>query len=129
MRIVATYAAILALVFLVLSVRTLRLRRRLGIGVGDGGNETMLRAMRAHSNFAEYVPFTLLLLAFAAMAGASSTMLHTLGVSLLVGRISHAWGVSRTNETYLFRVVGMAGTFAALIGAVMYLLGTTFAAR
>ena len=56
----AIYAAILALMFVGLSVRTLSMRRRLKIAIGDEGNPTMLRAMRVHSNFAEYVPLGLL---------------------------------------------------------------------
>ena len=61
MGIVFLYAALLAVIFVALSVRTLLLRRRLGIAIGDGDDPRMLRAMRAHANFAEYVPFSLLL--------------------------------------------------------------------
>jgi len=62
MNILPLYAALLAMLFVALSIRTLRLRRRLRIGIGDAGNEQMLRAMRVHSNFAEYVPLTLFLI-------------------------------------------------------------------
>lgn len=48
MYILPIYAALLVLLFVVLSIRTLRLRRSLKIGVGDGGNPQMLRAMRVH---------------------------------------------------------------------------------
>lgn len=37
------YAALLAVVFVALSVRTLRLRRRLRIAIGDGDNRLMLQ--------------------------------------------------------------------------------------
>lgn len=70
MKILPLYASILALLFVALSVRTLRLRHRLKIGIGDAGNTQMLRAMRVHSNFAEYVPLSLLLL-YLVPAGAS----------------------------------------------------------
>ena len=55
----AIYAAVLGLTFLVLSFKTLLLRRRLRIAVGDGGNPKMLRAMRVYANFAEYAPLCL----------------------------------------------------------------------
>jgi uncharacterized membrane protein YecN with MAPEG domain len=55
------YAAILALIFIALSVRTLQLRRQLNIAVGDKNDLQMLRSMRVHANFAEYVPLSLLL--------------------------------------------------------------------
>jgi uncharacterized protein len=61
-NIVALYGAILAIGFVGLSVRTSRLRRTLKIAIGDGGSQVMLRAMRVHSNFAEYVPLSLILL-------------------------------------------------------------------
>jgi uncharacterized membrane protein YecN with MAPEG domain len=122
MHIVLLYAALLALLFVGLSVRTLRLRRRLKIAVGDAGNEAMLRAMRVHSNFAEYVPLSLLLIFFVEGTGANPLCVHALGISILVGRISHAYGVSQINENLLFRVFGMAMTFTTMIVAALRLL-------
>ena len=69
LKIIPIYAALLALLFLALSVRTLRLRRSLKISVGHAGNTQMLRAMRAHANFAEYVPLGLLLLTLVELHG------------------------------------------------------------
>ena len=116
------YAALLALLFVALSIRTLGLRRRLRIGIGDAGNEHMLRAMRVHSNFAEYVPLTLFLIYLAEVQGAHALFIHALGLCLLTGRLSHAYGVSQANENYTFRVFGMAMTFTSLISASAYLL-------
>ena len=73
------YAALLGLLFVVLSVRTLRLRRNLRIAVGDAGNPKMLRAMRVHSNFAEYIPLSLLLIYLAEAQGANGLLIHALG--------------------------------------------------
>lgn len=118
----AAYAALLGLLFVALSVRTLRLRRSLRIAVGDAGNSTMLRAMRVHSNFAEYVPLSLLLIHLVEATGASSLLVHGLGASVLLGRISHAFGVSQVKENYLFRVAGMAMTFTPMIVAALRVL-------
>jgi uncharacterized membrane protein YecN with MAPEG domain len=122
MHIVPFYAAILALLFVALSVRTLRLRRRLRIDVGDAGNQAMLRAMRVHSNFAEYVPLSLLVFHFAELRGADPWLLHALGVCLVAGRSSHAYGVSQLEEDYRYRVLGMALTLTPLITAAAYVL-------
>jgi uncharacterized protein len=81
------YAALLGVVFVLLSVRTLRLRRRLRVDVGDGGNALMLRGMRVHGNFAEYVPLGLLLIAGAEVLSAPVVLVHGLGIVLLVGRL------------------------------------------
>lgn len=126
-RVSALYAAILALLFIVLSVRTLRLRKRLRIAIGDGGNQSMLRAIRVHSNFAEYVPLTLLLIVLVEMTGGSALFVHALGISLVAGRVSHAIGVSQLRETYTFRVVGMTLTFLALTSSAVALLIAYFA--
>jgi hypothetical protein len=125
----ATYAALLGLLFVALSVRTLRLRRSLRIAVGDAGNATMLRAMRVHSNFAEYVPFALLLIYLSETLGANGLLVHALCIGLLVGRLSHAYGVSQLKEDYRFRVAGMALTFTAIIVASLFLLFAGVSAR
>ena len=118
------YAALFALLFIALSVRTLRLRRSARIAVGDGDNPRLLRAMRAHANFAEYVPLTLLLLYFVeTQVGAGSILIHVAAGLLLVGRIIHALGISRVAEDTRFRVAGMALTFTVLGGSALLVLG------
>ena len=121
-RIVAVYASILAIVFVFLSVRTLRMRRILKVAIGDAGNEALLRAMRVHSNFAEYVPLSLLLLYFVEASGAWPWLVHALGLALVAGRCAHAYGVSQVNENYRYRVFGMAMTFVTLLTCSAYLL-------
>jgi uncharacterized protein len=122
MIITSLYAALLGLFFVALSVRTLRLRRSLRIAVGDAGNTVMLRAMRVHSNFAEYVPIALLLIYLGEAQGASRLLVHALGLALLVGRVVHAYGLSQAKEDYRFRVTGMALTFTVIVTASAYLL-------
>ena len=117
MPVTSLYASVLALLFVALSVRTLHMRRLLRIALGDAGNEALLRAIRVHSNFAEYVPLSLLLIYFAEVSGANVWMVHLLALCLLLGRVSHAYGVSRLNENHVFRVFGMAMTFTTLVVA------------
>ena len=116
------YAALLGLLFVALSVRTLLLRRTLRIAVGDAGNPEMLRAMRVHANFAEYIPLALFLIYLCETQGANRILVHALCLALLVGRLSHSYGVSQSNENYRFRVAGMALTFTPIIVASAYLL-------
>jgi len=122
MTIVPAYAAFLALIFVTLSIRTLRLRRTLRIALGDAGNDVMLRAMRVHSNFAEYVPLSVILLYLVEVQGARPALVNGLCLCLLVGRLSHAFGVSQANENYRFRVAGMALTLTVLVASSVYLL-------
>lgn len=122
MQILPLYAAVLALMFVALSIRTLLLRRRLRIAVGDAGNPLMLRAMRVHANFAEYVPLALLLIYLVEGQGATHLLVHGLGLCLLTGRGIHAYGVSQAKENFRYRVAGMGLTFATLVAASCYLL-------
>ncbi|HQR87104.1 MAG: glutathione metabolism protein [Burkholderiales bacterium 35-55-47] len=114
MNIVPFYAALLALLFIYLSAQTIKVRRRVRVAVGDGGNSEMLRAMRVHANFAEYVPLTLVLLGMLELQASPAWVLHALGVLLLVARCSHAYGVSQSDENFRFRVLGMMGTFSTM---------------
>lgn len=123
-----TYAALLAVLFLVLSIRTLRLRRRLKVAIGDGENTLLLRAIRAHANFAEYAPFGLILIIACETLAAPALLIHVLGMALLIGRLLHAFGVSRQAEVFAFRVSGMASTFACYVLATGFILVRTLSA-
>lgn len=120
------YAALLGFLFFYLSIRTIGLRRRLKIGIGAKENDEMIRGMRVHSNFAEYVPITLLLIYFVEIQGGHQLLIHALGALLLVGRSIHAYGVSQINEKFVFRVSGMVMTFTALLISACILLFNFF---
>lgn len=111
----ALYAALLALMFVVLSIKVIGKRRQFQVGIGTNGEMTLERAVRVHANFAEYVPFALLLMFLAEYSGLALLYLHILGITLLVGRLSHAWGVRQLKEPLKFRVFGMLLTFSVLI--------------
>ena len=82
----------------------------------------MLRAMRVHSNFSEYVPLCLILIYLVESSGANTAIVHALGVTLLAGRLSHAYGLSQVNENFRFRISGMAMTFTVILTSSLYLL-------
>jgi uncharacterized membrane protein YecN with MAPEG domain len=114
MRITALYAAPLALLFLVLSVRVIQRRRSGQVALGDGGDGLLLRRMRVHANFSEYVPLALILLGLAESLSAPTLLLHGGGIALLAGRVCHAVGVSRAQEDFRLRVVGIALTISVI---------------
>lgn len=122
MKILPIYASLLAILFVYLSVRTIRLRRALRIGLGHADDPRMLRATRVHANFAEYVPLALILIFLVETSTSSSLFVHALGAALLVARLSHAYGVSQHPENFRFRVFGMATTFTVLLICAGYLL-------
>ena len=115
--IVPAYAAILALIYIVLAVRIMNLRGSAKAAVGTGGNIRLERAIRAHGNFAEYVPLALILLIAMEMQRNSLYVLHILCIILVLGRVIHAFGISQENEKFVFRATGMLATFLVLIVA------------
>ncbi len=124
MPITAFYAALLTPIFVLLSVRVIAARRGGRVAVGDGGNPLLLRRMRVHANFAEYVPLALVLMALAESLHTPNWLIHALGLLLLAARASHAAGMSQMAERFQFRVTGVAATFGVLIAAsVLCILG------
>ncbi|MGI9127420.1 MAG: MAPEG family protein [Roseomonas sp.] len=122
--IIAFWTLPLTLIFLWLSLRVIRHRRAERIPLGSAGNAALERAIRAHGNFAEFVPFAVLLLILAEWGGAWPLLVHGLGALLVVARLSHANGIAKDPEDYRFRVFGMMGTFSVLgIAAVLAFWG------
>ncbi len=109
------YAAILGLFFVVLSIRTIKARRRCQIALGYGEEIDLVRTARVHGNFAEYVPLSLLLLYFLEISPAPNALLHGLGIVLIISRALHAYGVSQVEEDFRFRTIGISGTFAVIV--------------
>jgi len=112
--ITALYAALLALLLIVLGLRVLGLRRRLRVGLGDGGQGTLQQAVRVHGNAVEWALPVLLLMLVAELNRASPLLLHAAGIALLVGRLLHAAGLGRSAGGSPGRVLGMVVTIAAL---------------
>ena len=119
MPITALYAALLAPLLVFLAVRVIGQRRAARVGIGHGDDKELLRRMRVHANFTEYVPMALILIGLAESLKTTPLLLHALGVALLAGRFVHAFGVSQSKENLSLRVTGMTLTFAVLVvGAV-----------
>jgi uncharacterized protein len=114
MHITAFYAGILCLLYLALAANVIRTRRALQVGLGDGGQLVLQRRIRAHGNFAEYVPLALLLMAFVESGGLGPRALHGLGIALLLGRLAHAWALSSVTPRPAARVAGMALTLGPI---------------
>lgn len=114
-----TVAGAAAILHVWLSLRVSRLRRPLKIGVGDGGNEVLLRRMRAHANFAENVPLFLILLGLVEFATRGNLYLWAAAILFILARIAHAFGMDRPGANVL-RVFGIAVSWIVLLGLGIY---------
>lgn len=116
------YAALLALLLVVLAVAVVRVRKGERIGIGTGGSDRLGRAVRVHGNFTEYVPMALLLLLLLEVCGTDRALLHAFGILLLVARLLHAFGLSRSAGTSLGRFAGAGLTFLLIAAMALLLL-------
>ena len=70
-------------------------------------------ARSAHGNAVDYIPITLILLILVEYNGASSWMIHAIGILFFVGRIIHARAILA--ENLKGRVQGMKLTFLSMV--------------
>jgi uncharacterized membrane protein YecN with MAPEG domain len=110
----ATYASILGVLFVGLSLNVIRLRYRYRVAFGPEGPLPLQRAIRGHANFAEYAPLALVLLLCLELQGAPAWALHMVGLCLLMGRLAHGICFACLESSAPLRVGGMMLTFAAL---------------
>jgi uncharacterized membrane protein YecN with MAPEG domain len=116
MTVTPLYAGLLALLYFVLSLRVVQMRGT-GISLGDGGNAQMLRRIRGHANFAEYVPLILVMMAMLELSKFSIYLLHALGIVLVVARLLHGYALSFTEKFKFGRFWGTFLTYLVMVVA------------
>ena len=124
--ITAAYLGTLALLYTVLGLQVSRLRRGNKVLFGDGGDIKLRSAIRAHANFAEYVPIIVLMVAMLEMSGLPAARVHLLMGALLAARLLHPLGMyvgPRTLQFQICRVGGILLTLLVLAGSAALLLG------
>ena len=119
-------ASLLTIIFIKLSFAVIGLRRKNKVGLGSGGHEDLERAIRAQGNFAEYVPFGIILIACLELNGAPWWLVALAGIALIIGRLFHAKGINTPPPDFSNRVLGMKLTFYTLISLIAFNLGWCF---
>ena len=114
-----TIAAAAAVLHIWLAARVSQLRNRHKVSIGDGGNEALIRRMRAHANYGENMPIVLILLALIELAGGDPRILWGAAILFLIARILHAFGMDRPSPSRL-RMFGMMGSVLPLLILVGY---------
>jgi uncharacterized membrane protein YecN with MAPEG domain len=111
---------ILGVIFFALTVWVVNYRNKTKLMLGDGTGtglpdaQGLQIAVRAHANFAEFVPMILLVLSGLAFEGTNSTYLTLLCIALVAGRILHPYGI-RILKPNVPRAVGAMLTWLVLI--------------
>lgn len=113
-KITLLFAALHALLMLALAARVAFHRHSQKVGLGDGGDKHLMRKIRVHANFVEYVPVALLLLALLELSGLSAIWLWSLGGILLFARVLHVIGLSQRSGYSFGRFWGTLLTWGVL---------------
>lgn len=104
-----------ALMMVVLSLAVSFKRRQLKIAYGDGGDRGLGARIRAHGNFAEYAPLSLMVLALVEIAEGPSQLIWALAVMFLVARVVHALGLLVLYRTPVARGIAMLTQHAGFV--------------
>lgn len=122
MSLTPLFAALLLLLVTLLAVNVSMLRMRLKISLGDGGDKTMNKAIRAHANALEHsLPFILLLLFREQQVGCARG-LTAIAITFVVARVLHAAGM--LGGPFILRRVGASVTLVLELWLALALLRT-----
>ncbi len=126
LQVTALYAGLLGVISIVLASLVGRARMAAGISLGDGGKPELIEAMRRHTNFVEFVPLFLVLLAVIEINGAPRWWLHILGAVVVAARIIHPFGLRNDIMNTTPRFIGTVGTFLPTVAVSLTALWQAF---
>jgi len=128
--IVTPYAAILALIFVYITFNVGLHRVIHKVSLGSQNDDILLRKVRAQGNFVETVSVALILITIAELSGLNNDMVSLAAVSLVLGRMFHAFSLLCCEPREMlsikgfptFRVLGMLLTLLPILGVSIFLL-------
>ncbi len=121
----SAYAGILGVIFMVLSLWVIGGRGQYRVVHGDGGRAELNRRIRAHANFAEYVPMILVLVGLFEVSGGSRAGVHAMLAPLTLARLMHPVGMlarEGSPQQFIFRAPSALATLLVLLAASAMLL-------
>ena len=124
-KVTLALAALCALLNLWLSMRVGQARRAEGMSIGDGGNDRVIRRMRAHANFAENAPLVLILALAIELSIGQSPWLWGAAALFVLARVGHGLGM---DGWYPGRAAGTGITFALELALAIWALALPFTA-
>lgn len=91
-------------------------RRKSGIAVGNGEDESLLYKIRRHGNLAENASMFLVLLGLLELSGSPERYVLGLAAIFVSARLSHAWALSGPGKSNAARGLGAIGTLVGVLG-------------
>lgn len=114
------YIGLNALIMVMLAMNVIRERGKNKVSLGDGGFNSLNKAIRAHGNNTEYTPIGLLILIGLGLKDAPMAQLHMMGISLTLGRLFHGLGLAASFP--YGRMIGIVLTFLSIISGAILLM-------
>jgi len=111
LHITGLFAALLSILIIVLAYKVVAFRRDKKVGIGDAGDTNGILAIRTHANALEYIPMLLILMGIYEINGGSPMVLYIIGSLLVVARLMHAFGLSKSAGVSIGRFYGTALTW------------------
>lgn len=115
-----------ALINIWLSIRCGQVRTAEKVSVGDGGNDKLIRRMRAHANFNENTPIVLVMIAALEFAHTGSTALAAVAGVFMLGRVAHGLGMEG-GSLGVGRVIGTIITLLTQLGLAIWAIMSALA--
>lgn len=117
MTITLIAASFIGLLLIYLSYNVSKHRLRAQVSVGDGGDEGLMKAIRAHGNLIEYAPIGLILIGLLEYRGASSILVLVLASAFVLGRYMHGLAFEKFEGKNPFRMLGTILTWLTILVA------------
>lgn len=124
-KVTLVLAGLAALLNLWLGMRVGQVRRTERVSVGDGGNDRVIRRMRAHANFAENAPLLILLVLAIELTVGPSPWLWAATALFVLARVAHAFGMDGWGPG---RMIGTALTMALQLALAVWAVALPFTA-
>lgn len=106
-KITSFYAALLTIFYFYLVMRVVKSRWDEKVALGTGNSKILLKRVRIHGNFIENIPLSLILLAMIEIQKLTSPLiLHIFGTILILTRLLHNIGLTKSIGTSFGRFVG-----------------------
>lgn len=122
-KITLLLSSLFGIMFIWLALQVVKYRKKHQISLGDGGIDELTRAIRAHGNFSEYVPLSLILLAMSEFNHAHPWIVMGFAMLIFLGRAFHAYAFLGGGEHFKPRILGMKLTLYTLLGLSVFNLG------
>lgn len=120
-EITAFYAALLAILIVILGTATMVHRAKSNVSFGYADNFDLQRAIRAHGNLIEYAPILLICLLLLENSGVESLWLHIIGSAFVIGRIVLSV-YFHLKQAFALRVIAFWLTMLPILASAIMLL-------